>query len=138
MLLTIENMNYSGVHMLRLLKVKIFSILFLISIIFFFPLFSYSTDDFIEKDSHDQYELDGGHYNYYYINGKMYKKYNKPTMKEKTKIHDKLMDGHRKSTEYKSKINREEQFNIKQGNEVKMKFSDESNMQLEYDRYNLN
>jgi predicted membrane protein len=87
----------------------------------------------IVKEGH-QNDLNRSHYYYYYKNGKNYKKYNKPEIEEKHKNSEKMRENYIDKNDYYRDIERLNNLNIEKRDEIKLKFRNERNIHLDYDR----
>lgn len=87
----------------------------------------------IAKNSH-QNDLNRAHYYYYYKDGKNYKKYNKPEIEEKQKNTEGMRENYIDEYDYRRDIDRLNNIRIEKRNEIKLKFRNEKNIHIDYDR----
>ena len=95
---------------------------------------SYACSCNIIVKSENRHNLEGAHYYHHYKNGVDYKKYKKPEFKEKQPFGEEMRERYNDKNDYNNDIDRLNNINIERGNEIKIKFRNEKNINIDYNK----
>lgn len=112
--------------------VKIIIIAYTVSLLFRISTHAGSYNSII--NNRNQLNLEGAHYYRHYKKGVDYKKYKKPEFKEKQPFAEEMRERYDDKKDFNRDIDRLHNINIEGGNKIKIKFRNEKNIHIDYDK----